>query len=562
MNEKSLLLMNANVVNVFSEEIEKTNVLIKGKKIVGVGDYTKDDADECLDLSGKFICPGFIDGHMHIESTMLLPKEFTRVALPHGTTAIVADPHEIANVCGKDGINFMLQSSEGLALKIYFMLPSCVPATRFDESGATLNAQDLHPFYSNPRVLGLAEVMDFTSVICDDKNMISKIDDALCLKKNIDGHAPLLKGKKLDKYIASGIETDHECSNMEEAFEKLKKGQWIMIREGTAARNLEALLPLFKDPYSQRCFLVTDDRHPSDLLKEGHIDNIIRKAVKKGVDPVKAIKMATLQTAQCFGLKYTGAIAPGYGADILILNDLSSVEIEDVYTDGKKVVSKKEVLDFKKPPVNPELIKKVHDTVHLKELDEKDFFIEPKKDESVIIQIVKGELITNKIKARLNFDVNNGIDTGRDILKLCVIERHKGSGHIGKGFINGISLKHGAIASTVSHDSHNLIVIGTNDSDMAFAANTLRKNGGGNIYVRDKKIVQIMPLPVAGLMTELSAEEIAEQNKKLRDAVHSDGVSKEIEPFMNMAFVSLAVIPSIKMTTLGLVDVNSQALLC
>lgn len=271
--------------------------------------------------------------------------------------------------------------------------------------------------------------------------------------------------------------------------------------------------------------------------------------------------MASLQTAQCFGLKYTGAIAPGYNADILILNDLSNVEIEDVYADGKKVVAKKEVLDFKNPKVNSELIEKVHNSVHLEELNEKDFFIEPKKDESIIIQIVKGELITNKVTAHLNFDVNNGIDTERDILKLCVIERHKGTGHIGKGFINGISLKHGAIASTVSHDSHNLIVIGTNGSDMAFAANTLRKNGGGNIYVRDKKIVQIMPLPVAGLMTELSAEEIAEQNKKLRDAVHSDGVSKEIEPFMNMAFVSLAVIPSIKMTTLGLVDVNSQTLL-
>lgn len=559
--ENTLLLMNGTVVNVFTEELEKTNVLIKGGKIIGVGAYTKDDACECVDVGGKFICPGFIDGHMHIESTMLLPKEFARVALVHGTTLIVADPHEIANVCGSDGINFMIESSKNLPLKIYFMLPSCVPATKFDESGAELTASGLHDFYSNKKVLGLAEVMDFTGVVEKDKTIMAKIRDALEQNKNIDGHAPLLTDKDLDKYIASGITTDHECSNVQEAIEKIKKGLWVMIREGSAARNLEALLPLFNEPYCQRCLLVTDDRNPSDLLKDGHIDNIIRKAGKKGINPIKAIKMATLQAAECFGLKYTGAVAPGYNADLLVLNDLETLDIEDVYTDGKKVVSKKKILDFEKPAVESSLLQKVRNTVHLAELKDSDFYVEPKEGETGIIQIVKGELITNEIKASLNFDSDNGISVENDILKLCVIERHKNTGHIGKGFINGIGLKHGAIASTVSHDSHNLIVIGTNDADMAFAANKLRECGGGSIYVKDLNVVECLPLPVAGLMSELCAEKVALQTKKLHEAVHKDGVSAEIEPFMNMAFVSLAVIPSLRMTTLGLVDVCAQTLL-
>ena len=560
-NENTLLLMNGTVVNVFTEELEKTNVLIKGGKIIGVGAYTKDDACECVDVSGKFICPGFIDSHMHIESTMLLPEEFARVALVHGTTLIVADPHEIANVCGSDGINFMIESSKNLPLKIYFMLPSCVPATKFDESGASLTASDLRDFYSNKKVLGLAEVMDFTGVVKNDKTIMDKISDALLQNKNIDGHAPLLTDKDLDKYIACGITTDHECSNVQEAIEKIKKGLWVMIREGSAARNLEALLPLFNEPYCQRCLLVTDDRNPSDLLKAGHIDIIIRKACQKGINPVKAIKMATKQAAECFGLKYTGAVAPGYNADLLILNDLENLDIEDVYTDGKKVVSKKKVLDFKTPVVESSLLQKVRNTVHLAQLKADDFYVEPSEGETRIIQIVKGELITNEIKAKLNFNSNNGISVENDILKLCVIERHKGTGHIGKGFINGIGLKHGAIASTVSHDSHNLIVIGTNDEDMAFAANKLRECGGGSIYVKDLNVVECLPLPVAGLMSELCAEKVALQTEKLHEAVHKDGVSAEIEPFMNMAFVSLAVIPALRMTTLGLVDVCAQTLL-
>lgn len=559
-NTQKTLFKNANVLNVFTEEFEKTNILIKGEKIIGVGQYTESEANETVDLSGKFIVPGFIDGHMHIESTMLLPAELARVTLPHGTTSVVADPHEIANVCGKDGINFMIQSSKNLPLNVYIMLPSCVPATKFDESGAVLKAKDLRSFYKNKRVLGLAEMMNFPGVLVDDKDTLQKIDEAINQNKIVDGHAPLLSGKNLDKYISSGINSDHECSSATEAMERIKKGQWVMIREGTAAKNLNALLPLFEKPYADRCLLVTDDRHPADLIKEGQIDNIIRKAIQNGKSPITAIKMGTIQAAECFGLKWIGAIAPGYKADFLVLNDLNSIDIKDVYSNGKKVVSDKITLDFENPKVSKNLLKKVYNTVHLKSLCEKDFFIPEQQGECRVIQVVKGELITNEIHEKLDFSVNNGISVERDILKICVIERHNKTGHIAKGLINGIGLKKGAIASTVSHDSHNLIIIGTNDKDIAFAANKIKELGGGNIFVSEQKVVTSMPLPIAGLMTDLKAEQIAELNQKIRKEVSKNSSNNEIEPFMNMAFVSLAVIPNLKITSKGLVDVNEQKL--
>ena len=561
MEGKTLLLKNAIVVNVFTEELEKSDILIRGSKIIGVGDYSDSESYEIVDLDGKYVCPGFIDGHMHIESTMLLPYELSRISLPHGTTTVVTDPHEIANVCGSDGIKFMLESSKDLPLHVYVMLPSCVPSTPYDESGAVLKSCDLHDFYSDPRVLGLAEMMNYPGVLVNDRDTMDKINDALLLGKCIDGHAPMLTGRSLDKYIASGISTDHECSTSKEAVERIKKGQWVMIREGTAARNLESLLPLFEKPYCYRCLLVTDDRHPSDLIRDGHIDNIIRKAVKFGKNPVTAIKMATLQAAMCFGLKWTGAIAPGYKADIVIMDNLESIDITDVYSDGIRVVEDKKVIEFDKPAVDPDLVARVHNTVNLKDLREEDFYITPKDGECRVIQVIKGQLITKEMKVKLDFSTNDGIDLKRDILKLCVVERHKGTGHIGKGYINGIGLTKGAIASTVSHDSHNLIIIGTNDRDMVLAAAKIKEMEGGSIFVQDGKVIESMPLAVAGLMTELKAEEISILNARLRKSLHDSGVDSEIEPFMNMAFVSLPVIPDIKMTTYGLIDVNSQMLL-
>lgn len=549
------LLSGATIVNVFTGELEKANLLIEDEKIIGVGDYTAADADVTEDVSGKYICPGFIDGHIHIESTMLTPAELAELCLPHGTTAIVADPHEIANVCGVDGIKYMLEASEGLPMTVYINLPSCVPATPFDESGAELFAEDLKPLYSHKRVLGLAEMMNYPGVIFGDKDVHKKLSDARELGKHIDGHAPFLRGRDLDKYVASGIRTDHECSNSDEAIEKIRKGQWIMIRQGTAARNLDDLLPLFAPEYSHRCIFVTDDRHPADIKSEGHIDNIVRLAVKAGKSPITAIKMATIQSAECFGLRYVGAVAPGYKADILVLDDLETVAVRDVYVSGKKIVDSGKIEEITHPEIDPALHDKVFNSFHVDPLVPEDFIIAAESNKCRVIKVNPGTLVTDALITHIDFGRNNGVDVDRDIVKLAVIERHKNTGHRGLGFINGIGLKKGAIASSVSHDSHNLIVMGTNEADMAIAANHICKVGG-NVVVCDGEVVAEMPLHIAGLMTDLDDESIAAANKAVRMAAHTLGTNDGIEPFMNMAFVSLSVIPSLKMTTHGPIDVD------
>ena len=555
-----LLLKNAQIVNVFTDRLEEANILIDGEKIIGVGQYKDEDADTVRDLSGKIICPGFIDGHIHIESTMLTPPELARVCLPCGTTAIVADPHEIANVCGLSGIVYMLDSSEDLPLSVYIMLPSCVPSTPFDETGAVLEAEELHVLYSHPRVLGLGEMMNYPGVLADDTKVMQKISEAQTLGKLVNGHAPLLSGRGLDKYISAGISDDHECSTAEEAMERIAKGQHVMIRQGTAAQNLDALLPLFDEPWSRRCMLVTDDRHPADLMKEGHIDNIIRSAVKAGKSPLTAIRMATLQAAEYFGIRNMGAVAPGYIADILVLDNLETVKVRDVYCRGQLAVSNGKVIDLKKAEIRSDIRKTVRNSFYLDELSASDFHIKPEGRRCRVIKIRPSQLLTDEWITEIDFSRENGIDVERDILKLAVIERHLNTGHKGLGFISGAGLKKGAIASSVAHDAHNLIVIGTNDRDMAIAANRIRSLGGGNAVVTDGELIAEMPLPEAGLMSDLSAAETAAQNEAVRLAVHALGASDEIEPFMNMAFLSLPVIPYIKMTTLGLVDVDGQKL--
>ena len=551
------LLKGGTLVNVFTGETGKANILIEDEIIIGVGQYDDAEADITENVEGKYLCPGFIDGHIHIESTMLTPAELTKMCVPHGTTAIIADPHEIANVCGTDGIRYMLEASEGLPLHVYIALPSCVPATPLDESGAVLSARDLQPLYDHPRVVGLAEMMNFPGVLFNDEDVIQKIRDARKRRKTVDGHAPSLSGKSLDKYIAAGIQSDHECSTAEEAIEKIRKGQWVMIREGTAARNLKELLPLFDAPYNHRCLLVTDDRHPADIDGEGHIDHIVRLAVQNGKSAITAIQMATIQAAQCFGLSYAGAIAPAYRADILVLNDLDTVDVCDVYASGVKVVDCKQICDFPSPEVDKKLLETVKNSFHIEPLKPSDFHIAEMGKACRAIRVIPGQLVTEAQICDIQWDKNNGIDTERDILKLAVLERHKNTGHKGLGFITGIGLKKGAIASSVSHDSHNLIVIGTNDEDMAIAANRICQ-AGGNVVVADGKVIAEMKLPIAGLMTEESGKKIAAENEAVRHAVDTLGVSDGIEPFMNMAFVSLPVIPSIKMTTQGLVDVDKQ----
>lgn len=560
-----LLLKNGYIINVFSERTYKADVLIENEKIIGVGEYSNYPADKIIDCTERFICPGFIDGHMHIESTMLLPFQLARTTLPHGTVGIVADPHEIANVLGLKGIEYMLQATKDLPLSFYFMIPSCVPSTIFDESYTSLKAENIHYLYHNPRVLGLAEMMNFPGVINRDPSVLQKIEEALSLNRIVDGHAPTLNKNGLDSYISSGISSDHECSTAEEAKEKLEKGQWIMIREGTAARNLNVLLPLFDAPWYTRCLLVTDDRHPSDLQQEGHIDQIIRKAIKAGKSPERAIRMASLQAAERFELKQHGAIAPGYYADMLILNDLKKLDIRDVYVKGKLVVENGNLKEFNEPVIEEDLRNTVMHSVHVKPFCGSEFNVQVPskiKDKSNvpcrIIRILKGELITEEIRENLDFTKNNGICVERDILKIAVIERHHATGHIGLGYINGIHLKRGAIASTVSHDSHNIIVIGTNDADMMYAVERIMIMEGGCTFVVDKKIIAEEPLPVAGLMSDLNAEKITVQNKTLRELIKNYGVPEGIEPFMNMAFVSLPVIPYLKITTMGLIDVRNQ----
>ena len=555
------LLKNGTVLNVFTGELLRENVLMGDGVILGTGNYTDSDADTVRDVSGCILCPGLIDGHIHIESTMLTPAELARAALPHGTTAIVADPHEIANVCGTTGIDFMLEMSENLPLHVYLTAPSCVPAMPLDESGATLNAADLAPYLRHPRVPGLAEMMNYPGVLAGADFVMEKLQAAKDAGKVIDGHAPLLTGRDLDRYSAAGIQSDHECSSAAEGLERIRKGQWLMIRQGTAARNLDALLPLFEEPFCRRCLLVTDDKHPAELLRDGHIDHMIRLAVKAGKSAVTCIRMATLQAAQCFGLRNVGAIAPGYRADVLVLDDLERMAVRDVYSAGQLAVENGTCLPFAVPDYHAPKWKPVLHSFCLDELQPADFAIEPQGHRCRVIGVIPGQLLTEERIEMLDFTKNNGIDTDRDILELAVIERHRGTGHRGLGFISGIGLRRGAIAASVSHDAHNLIVIGTNHADMAAAANRIRTLGGGCVAAADGRILSELPLPIAGLMSDQEAETVAEQNRALNEAVRALGVPENISPFMNMAFVSLTVIPAIKMTTFGLVDVQTQTLL-
>ena len=549
------LFKNGSVINVFTEEIEKTDVLVENGTIIGVGTYDK-ESDVVIDLENKYICPGFIDGHMHIESTMLTPSELAKISLAHGTTSIVADPHEIANVCGKNGIDFMIEASNNIPFNVFLTLPSCVPATPFDESFTTLTADDLTGFYAHPRVVGLAEVMNYVGVINDDSDLLEKIADAKYFSKCINGHSPLLAGNDLDKYISAGIMVDHECSSLADAKEKIKEGMHVMIRQGTSAKNLKALCPLLRHPYSERCMLVTDDKHPADLLSYGHIDGIIKESVSLGANLITAIKSSTLIPARHFKLDRLGAVAPGYIADMVILDDLTTLNIDSVYKDGKKVVSEGKTLPFPAPTIKKHLLDHAKGSFNLNKLTKEDFIVTPKSNRVRVIKTKKNELLTEKIILELDFSTSNGIDTNQDVIKVATFERHNGTGHRAIGFINGLGIKTGAIASSVSHDSHNLTIVGANEEDMALAGNTVIEMGGGLAVVKDGEVINTMPLPIAGLMSELSAEEVAKQNDSIRKSVYSLGAFTDVEPFMITAFISLPVIAHLKITTKGLVDVD------
>lgn len=558
IQKADFVLKNAGIINVFTETVEYGDIAVCGDTIVGIGEY---EGEKELDCSGLFAAPGFLDGHIHLESSMMKPVEFAKSVLPHGTTAVITDPHEIANVSGMDGIKYMMEASEGLPLDVFFTLPSCVPATAYDENGYTLLARELEPLYKNNRVVGLAEVMDYYETIRGASDILQKIEDAKAAGKVVDGHGPGLSGKDACAYITAGVGSDHECISLSEAMEKLRLGQWIMIREGTAAKNLEALMGLFSPPYHQRAMLVTDDKHPYDILYHGHMDDILRKAVRLGADPCIAIKMATHNTASYFGLSGRGAVAPGYRADLVLLADLKEFRVHTVIKDGRIAAKAGQCIEFKEPEVRKEISDRVYHTFNCNEIIPEDFRIreEAKPGEGHFrgICLVDGEITTREVRVPLT-QGKPEVNVKKDILKLAVIERHHCTNHIGIGFMKGYGLKQGAIASSVSHDSHNIIAVGTNDTDIATAANCIRDMQGGWAISLDGKIIGNLPLSVAGLISNLDAVTLSEKIRSMKSLASELGTAPGIDPFMSLAFVSLPVIPKLRLTTTGLFDVESQ----
>lgn len=537
-----IVLRNAKYINVFTNELLDGDIAIKDGYFVGIGDY---EGITEIDLKGNTVIPSFIDGHIHLESSIVSPYEFARATIPHGTTAVVADPHEIANVMGTDGIDYMLQSTEDMPLDVFLMLPSCVPAMPDDENGAVLTHHELVPYLREKRVLGLGEVMNCPAVLNKDFEMIEKLTSTLAYGKKIDGHAPGVRGKALNAYITAGVTSDHECTNLDEALEKLRKGMWVIIREGTAAKNLEALIRLFDEKYHFRCMTCTDDKHPGDLYHDGHMDYIIKKAVSLGANPILAIKTATINTAKHFGIDNVGAIGIGYKANFSIVDDIRALNILSVYKEGKEIYNKQTgLVPFEKPKVDKKLMLRINHTFNVKELKPFDFSIE-KQDKYTVIGLHNKQITTEKI---VTSDIS-------DCVMLAVAERHKGTGHIGKCYLSGYGLKKGAIATSIAHDAHNLIVAGKTEEDMAVAANCVRNNNGGFAIALDGKIIGELPLPLAGLMCDKSVEEVTEIMDNLHKTATELGVNPEIDPFMTLGFVSLTVIPEIRLTTTGIVEV-------
>lgn len=543
-----LVLKNAKYLNVFSNEFLSGDIAVANGLIAGVGKY---DGKTEIDVSGKFVLPGFIDAHIHLESSMVTPAEFAKAVVAHGTTTVITDPHEITNVMGIDGVEYMIQASQNLPIDVHFMMPSCVPATEIDESGAELDCKDIDLYLDNKKVLGLAEMMNYVGVINGDKNVLSKIVTSQAHHKKIDGHAPELSGNDLNAYIAAGVYSDHECSTFENALEKLRKGQFIMIREGTAAHNLKALMPLLTQQYYSRCMFATDDKHPSDLLYGGHIDYIVKQALKNGADPIVALKTATHHAARYFLLNNKGAIASGYLADIVVVDNLEDFNVETVFKRGKLVFDG-EVKDFSAPTVDEKLAEKCFDTFHLDSVTPSSFKVDGKLG---LIGLVGGELLTRNLGTADKIDVEN------DILKIACIERHKGTNHIGVGYVKGYSLKSGAVATSVAHDSHNIITVGCNDDDIAVAVNAIKDSKGGIAVVENGKIKALLELPIAGLMSD---EPLTTVNEKLENAklsAYELGADKSIDPFMTLSFLSLPVIPSLRITTKGVFDAENWKML-
>jgi adenine deaminase len=551
-----LLIKNGRIVDLFSGQIEKKDVAIFDGVIVGFGDY---QAKKTIDVRGDFLCPGLIDGHVHIESSMVTLPEFARAVLPNGTTTVVIDPHEIANVKGLKGIHFMAESARKVPLNIFMMIPSCVPATTMETSGAWLRARDIKPLFKEPWAIGLAEMMNFPGVILRDPEVLKKI--ALAKGKRIDGHSPMLSGKGLFAYLTAGIRSDHECTILKEAKEKLKNGMWIMIREGSTARNLKDLLPLVSPKNSRRFLFVTDDRHPKELLKEGHINTMVKKAIQWGIDPILAIQMATLNASEYFRLDDLGAIAPGYRADIITLDDLGRFRIRKVFKDGVLAAEKGKILPrpigaFPQFSLTDMKRLQIEGSIRIKPMTREDLLLRSQLPLAKVIQLIPGQIVTKKVMKKIL--LKDGVaypNMKEDILKIVVVERHRATGNIGIGFVQGFGIRKGAIGSSVAHDSHNLVIVGTNDQDILKAVMTIKKMGGGLVVISGGKALASLPLPIAGLMTELPIAQVNLGLETLQRAAKTLGC-KLPDPFMVLSFLSLPVIPELKITDKGLVDVN------
>jgi adenine deaminase len=552
-----LVLKNARIVNTFTGEIEQANVAIRDDRIAGVGDYDK--ANEIVDLHGQFLAPAFINGHTHIESSMLHPARYAQAVVPRGTLAVVTDLHEIANVCGREGIKFVMNWAEKLPLDMFFMAPSCVPATGLETSGSRISSAEIKRILAHPHAIGLGEIMNFRGVVGGDEEVLKKINAAE--GRVVDGHAPGLGGKELNAYLAAGVLSDHESTTLEEGREKLRRGMYLMVREGSSEKNLDALLPLVTDNTYKRCLFVVDDRNCSDLIHEGDIDAVVRKAIGLGLDPVRAIQMATINPAEYFRLHDRGAVGPGCIANLMTVTDLAKLEIDTVFYKGKPVAKQGKPL-FLPPSITLEL----EHTVHIKSPTAKSLSLRVEQsnlsdDTCPVIQIVRGQIVTKKTTEKMKV-VDGAVmpDAERDILKLVVVERHKASGNIGLGLVQGFGLKKGALASSVAHDSHNIIAVGTNDFDILKAIEEINRLQGGLVVCANLEVLAFLPLPIAGLLSPEPLDVIGFQYEKIQEAAASLG-DLPPAPFSVLSFLALPVIPQLRLTDLGLVDVAESRLL-